>query len=330
MLRKFLEFAIDKPLLNHIFLIFIIILSIFAYTNIPKEIFPPMNMDKISIKGSYTGASADVLDKMVVDSIESDLANISELEDITTLIKNGFFNITADIKEGSDNILVLQDVKDIISNLKRDLPADMNEPTAKIKVHSFPLVLIALSGNEPKEVLLQKAKELKTKLSKFKDLSDINIRGDADEELDISLNFEKIEALGLDPTLVVQAISGISSIFPIGTIKQKANHLYISTVNGPKTAKEAKELIVGVGKQRVRLGDIADVRFKLSDESELSHYNGMRNISINVTKSKQGNAIELVKKSLFQHCLWAFSCFCGDVDLYKPRDSDRCCYGDTG
>ena len=296
MLRKFLEFAIDKPLLNHIFLIFIVILSIFAYTNIPKEIFPPMNMDKISIKGSYTGASADVLDKMVVDSIEDDLGNISELEDITTMIKNGFFNITADIKEGSNNILVLQDVKDVISNLKRDLPADMNEPTAKIKVHSFPLVLIALSGNEPKKVLLEKAKELKEKLSKFKDLSDINIRGDADEELDISLNFEKIEALGLDPTLVVQAIGGISSIFPIGTIKQKANHLYISTINGPKSDKEAREIIIGVGKQRVRLGDIADVRFKLSDESELSHYNGMRNISINVTKSKQGNAIELVKK----------------------------------
>ena len=108
MLRKFLEFAIDKPLLNHIFLIFILLLSVFAYTNIPKEIFPPMNIDKISIKGSYAGASADVLDKMAVDSIENDLNNISELEEITTLIKNGFFNITADIKEGSENILVLQ------------------------------------------------------------------------------------------------------------------------------------------------------------------------------------------------------------------------------
>ncbi len=64
MLRKFLEFAIDKPLLNHILLVFILMLSVFAYNNIPKEIFPPMNMDQISIKGGYVGASADVLDKM--------------------------------------------------------------------------------------------------------------------------------------------------------------------------------------------------------------------------------------------------------------------------
>jgi len=296
MLRKFLEFAIDKPLLNHIFLIFILLLSIFAYTNIPKEIFPPINMDKISIKGGYVGASADVLDKMVVDSIESDLNNISELDDITTLIKNGFFNITADIKEGSNNILVLQDVKDIISNHKRDLPSDMNEPTAKIKVHSFPLVLVALSGNLTKAELLEYADELKEKLSRFKDLSDITIRGDADKELDIALNYEKIQAYGLDPVLVVQAIRGISSIFPIGTIKQKANHLYISTINGPKTDAEVAAFTIGIGNTRVRLGDIADVAFKLSDESELSHYNGKRNISINVTKSKKGNAISLVKQ----------------------------------
>ena len=66
MLRRFLEFAIDKPLLNHILLAFILMLSIFAYINIPKEIFPPMSMDKVSISGGYAGTSADVLDKMVV------------------------------------------------------------------------------------------------------------------------------------------------------------------------------------------------------------------------------------------------------------------------
>ncbi len=296
MLRKFLEFAIDKPLLNHIFLLFILLLSIFAYTNIPKEIFPPMNMDKISIKGSYSGASADILDKMVVDSIEKELNNISELSDITTLIKNGFFNITADIKPGSNNVLVLQDVKDIISNLKRDLPSDMNEPTAQIRVHSFPLVLIALSGDLSKKELLEYANELKDILSTIPTLSDITIRGDADMELRIDLDYQKIEAYGLDPTLVVKAISEISSIFPIGTIKQKANHLYLSTYNGPKNIHDIEEILLKVGQTSIPLKAIADVRFALSDESELSHYNGKPNISLNVTKSKDGNAIELVKK----------------------------------
>ncbi|WP_367271547.1 efflux RND transporter permease subunit [Sulfurimonas sp.] len=295
LIRKFIQFAIDKPLLNHILLIFIFMLSIFAYINIPKEIFPPMNMDKITIKGGYAGTSADTLDKMVVQSIEDDLQNIDALEDTTSSIKNGSFIISSKIRSGSNNILVLNDVKDAISNVKKDLPADMNEPIAKIKTHSFPLVLIALSGNVTTAELLNRADELKSELSKFKDLSDITIRGDAKEELDIKLNTEKIKAYGLSPSLVVSQISKISSIFPIGTIKQKADHLYISTYNGEKTKEAIANTIIDVGGNKLQIGDIATVAFKLSDAVELSHYNGVRNISINVTKSKNGNAIALVR-----------------------------------
>ncbi|WP_428737304.1 efflux RND transporter permease subunit [Sulfurimonas sp.] len=296
MIRSFIRFSIEKPLLNHILLAFIFMLSIFAYVNIPKEIFPPMNMDKIVITGGYSGTSADVLDKMVVQTIEDDMQNIDDLEDIKSNIKNGAFTIMADIKPSADNILVLNDVKDIVSGVKKDLPADMNEPIAKIQLHAFPLALIALSGDVSKKELLVKAEELKSELSKFKALSDITIRGDADEELDIVLNNDKIHAYGLQPALVVSAISNISSIFPIGTIKQQANHLYISTFNGEKTKQGVEDTLIDVGGKKLKISDVADVSFTLSDEAELSHYNGVRNISVNVTKSKDGNAIELVKQ----------------------------------
>ena len=296
MIRKFLEFAVDKPLLNHILLTFVFVLSIFAYINIPKEIFPPMNTDRIHITGGYVGTSADVLDKMVVQSIEDDMQNIDELDTIKTTIKNGSFSIVSDIKKGSNNIRVLNDVKDIISAVKKDLPVDMAEPVARVKIHSYPLVLIALAGNLNKKELLDKADELKTQLTRFKDLGDITIRGDADEELLINLDIDKIRAMKLQPSLVVSALGNISSIFPIGTIKQRGEHLYISTYNGEKNVKDIEDTIIGVGKKRVRIGDIAKVSFTLGDEQELSHYNGLRNVSINVTKSKNGNAIALVKK----------------------------------
>ncbi len=295
MIRKFIEFAIDKPLLNHMLLGFIMLLSIFAYINIPKEIFPPMNMDKVSITGGYIGTSADILDKMVVKSIEDDLQNIDDLDVITTSIKNGSFSISVDIKPGSDNASVLNDVKDIVSSVRKDLPADMAEPIAKLKTHAFPLVLIAIAGDVDKEELLLKADELKSQLSRLKDLSDISIRGDADEELVITIDEKKLQAYGLQPSLAVLALEQISSIFPVGTIKEKGSHLYISTFNGEKNRESVEDTIINVSGYRVRIGDIANVSFELSDEIELSHFNGHRNISVNVTKSKDGNAISLVK-----------------------------------
>ena len=50
-MKNFISFAVDKPIINHILMVFMIVLSIFAYQNIAKEIFPPATLDRISIEG---------------------------------------------------------------------------------------------------------------------------------------------------------------------------------------------------------------------------------------------------------------------------------------
>ncbi|MGB9801548.1 MAG: hypothetical protein ACPLSX_01175, partial [Arcobacter sp.] len=64
MIKYIIEFGLRKPMLNHLLLLFLLILSVFAYNNIPKEIFPPSALDAVVINGSYPGASSDLLDKM--------------------------------------------------------------------------------------------------------------------------------------------------------------------------------------------------------------------------------------------------------------------------
>jgi len=296
MIRQFITFAVDKPIINHILMAFMLVLSIFAYRDIPKEIFPPSELDQITVTGGYPGASADVLDKMAVKNIEDDIKSISEIDNIDTVIQNGSFVIRADIKSGSDNQLVLGDVKDVIANIRRDLPADMDEPIAKITVHDFPLLLVAISGDVPKRRLLDIAEDLKSRLSAYKELSGITIRGDADDEVRIEIDNKKLTAYGLPKESVYKAIASLSSIFPIGTIEQKGSHLYLSTINGEKSADALESTFITVAGKRVRIGDIAKVKFGLSKSNEISHFNGVQNISLNINKTKKGNAIALSKE----------------------------------
>jgi len=296
MIRKFLEFAIDRPALNHIFMIFMIIMSIFAYRNIPKEIFPPSQLDQISITGGYVGASGNVLDKMVVKTLEDELQSLSEIDTIDTTIQNGFFRISADIKRGNNPQLVLGDVKDIISNVRRDLPSDMDEPIAKVSIQEYPLVMVAISGDVTKKRLLMVADELKSRLALVGDLSGIDIRGESDDEILITLDQKKIDAYGLSKQSIYQAISSLSSIFPVGTVKQQGNHLYISTINGEKSKDKLEKSMLSVNGKRFYLGDIASVYIGLAKAKQLSHFNGRPNLSLDIKKTKEGNAIALVKK----------------------------------
>lgn len=295
-MKSFISFAVDKPIINHILMVFMIVLSIFAYQNIAKEIFPPSALDTISIEGGYLGASADVLDKMVVSTIEDELKSISEIDTIYTTIQSGIFSINADIKSGNNKEMVLADVKDIISKTKRDLPSDMDEPIARVVVQDYPLLIIAVSGDVEKKRLLAVGDELKSKLALINALNGITIRGDSDDEVLIKLDQRKLDAYGLSKQSVYSAISSISTIFPAGTLDGKGEHLYISTINGEKNSKALGNTLIKIGEKRVYLKDIASIRYGLGDPMEISHYNGVRNISVNINKSKKGNAIALSKE----------------------------------
>ncbi|MCF6173699.1 MAG: efflux RND transporter permease subunit, partial [Campylobacteraceae bacterium] len=295
MIKKFITFAVEKSILNHIFLLFMIVLAFFSYQNIPKEIFPPSNLETISITGSYIGASPDILDKIAVKPLEDGLKNLSDADRIESSVKNGFFKILVYLRAGSNQSSALDDVKDIISVARRDFPSDMDEPVAKILKTSYPLATIAIASQDSKQQMLDVADKLKTRLSKIKNLSDISIRGYSDKELLIKIDEKKLLVYGLNVNSVASKLASISSIYPIGLIKQRGGHLFVSTISGEKELEKLKNMVLNVSGKTIRLKDIATVNFQLADPIEISHFNGKPNISINMNKAKEGNAITLVK-----------------------------------
>ena len=191
-IKAMIEFSLRKPLLNHFILFFIFLLSIFSYLKIPKEIFPPSAMDAVVINGSYSGASSELLDKIAVSEIEDELLSLSSADTISSTIKNGSFSINVDLKDGYKAKDILDDVKDIITKIKTNLPSDMDEPTVKAMEFAFPLITVAVysKNNDSKEELIKVAKEVKSKVMQLKDLSQVQVLGESDKELLMILNDE--------------------------------------------------------------------------------------------------------------------------------------------
>jgi len=277
-------------------LFFLLVLAFFSYQSIPKEIFPPSNLDSISITGGYSGTSPDVLDKIAVKTIEDDLLNLNNIDRIESAIQNGFFSIVVYLKDGAARGEILDDIKDVISSKRKDLPSDMDEPVAKIMETNYPLVSIALASKKAnKESMLEVANEIKSKLSKIEDLSDISIRGDVDKELLFKINDKKLDAYGINIGEFASVIASLSDVFPVGVIKQKGDHLFISTYGGEKDLEKINNTMLKVGGKKIYLNEVANAAFTYEDETELSHFNGEPNLSISISKAKTGNAITLVK-----------------------------------
>jgi len=294
---KFLEYFINNSRLNYALLFFLAYMGVNAYINIPKEMFPTTELDKISIRGTYSGASADNMDKMAVREIEDGVSNISGIDKTETTIAPGFFTMILTLNENANKINILNNVKDAVSLTKQYLPSDMNEPTATILDKSKALIKLAISSDTlSRGELTEVAKEIKSKISKIKNISEVTIRGDSNQEVSIKINSQAILAYGLNPSSVVNAVSNLSYIFPIGNIEERGNFAFVSTVNGKTDVKEWMASILKIDSKYIKLGDIAEVDIHYPQTKTLSSFNNKTTLTLVILKSEEGSSMTLSKE----------------------------------
>lgn len=102
MFDKLLRFFVNNSRVNYTLFILVFAIGVWSYNKTAKEIFPSFELDMISIRGSYTGASVDILDRMAVAEIEDNLKNIDSVDNMTTVISPGRFSIVLELKKGKD------------------------------------------------------------------------------------------------------------------------------------------------------------------------------------------------------------------------------------
>ncbi|HEO97739.1 MAG TPA: efflux RND transporter permease subunit [Epsilonproteobacteria bacterium] len=295
-MMKIIEYFLHNKRLNYVLLFFLLFLGMHAYQSIPKELFPEIALDKISISGAYSGASAENLDKMAVRDIEDELGNINGVESIETVIHPGSFSIIINLENGADKGDALDKAKDAIARSRQYLPSDMVEPVAQIINRNRPLISLSLSSDTlSKGELIERAKEIKSKIARLQYISEVSIYGDADQEVSIRLRKDQISGYGLDPTAVITAVSNLSYIYPIGDIKESGNYIFLSTVHGKEGEDAWESTLIKVGEHQVRLGDIAHIEITYPQDKTLSTFNGRSNMTLVISKGPEGNAIELSK-----------------------------------
>jgi hydrophobic/amphiphilic exporter-1 (mainly G- bacteria), HAE1 family len=297
MFDKILRFFVENSRVNYTLFILIFAVGIWSYTKTPKEIFPSFDLDMISIKGSYTGASVDILDKMAVTEIEDNIKNIDSIDTISTVISPGKFTIILELKKGEDKYREADKIKDVITLIKTNLPSDMDDPSVSVLDRTRTLVDVSVTS---KKLAIDEIKpfadNLKSQLLNINGISEINVFGDSDKYFEVLLDEKKIDALNLNKNEVFSAISTISYIFPIGKIEDPKKHYYISTFNGAKNALDFGNILLKISGKSVYIKDIAKIAKKYEDSSTLYSLNGQNSLSLQVVQANTADAIEIVKK----------------------------------
>ena len=297
MFENILRFFVNNSRLNYFIFVLVFISGVVAYIKTPKEIFPSFDLEIVSIDGHYAGASIDMLDKMAVREIESEIKNIDGIDKMTTIINSGRFNIIVELEKRVDKYSTADQIKDAVILSKQNLPSDMDEPRVRVLQIKRDLMRVALSSTKLSRAELIKAvNRLKDKITSLSNISEVTIFGDSDEYYDIRLDSQRIHALGLDEASVTAALSGMSYIYPIGKLEDSnEGFYYLSTNNGPKSAKAMMQSRIRVSGKTVYFKDIATVTKRHQDSTTIFSVDTIDAIDISIKQSNVGNALALSK-----------------------------------
>ncbi len=294
MFEKFLRFFVDNSRMNYVLFFLIFAMGIWSYNKMPKEIFPNFDLDMVSIKGAYTGASVDILDKMAVTEIEDNVKSLEGVIETTTIISPGKFTIVLELQKGKDRYNMADKVKDAVSLTKSNLPSDMDEPTVNVIERSRELINISLTSKVLAVDDMKKfADGFKSKLLTISGISEVTIFGDSDKYYEILLDDKKLEAYNIDKNELFNTISSLSYIFPIGKIEGINKHYYISTYNGAKSANELANTLIKLSNGSVYLRDIAIIKKRYEDSTTLYSFNGKNALSLAIAQLDTADAIKI-------------------------------------
>jgi len=295
-MRRIIGFFIEQKSLNHLLFLFLLIAAFFSYENVAKEMFPPASLDSIQISGTYSGASNDTLDKLIVQDCEEILDENPSLSNIQTTINAGKFHINADIDVSANKVLVISEIENALKIIKDNLPLDFVLPTVKALKQFFPLLSISIfSDNSSERVMVKVAEDLSDDIKKLQHIYQSELLGNYKNIIKLEINEEILKAYDIKQELILSELMSLYSIFPIGEFDTEDAKYFISTKTSNVKLSDILQTSIKVDEKILRLKDVLSVHYHYEKDSILSFTNAKPSLLLGIKKTALGDSIELSK-----------------------------------
>ena len=290
--------------IKHSVAVNVVVIAFFAFGlvgwfNLKSSFFPLVDSKNISITITYPGASPQEVEEGIVLKIEDNLKGLNGVERVTSTSRENSGSINVEIEKGKDIDFMLLEVKNAVDRVP-SFPTGM-EPLIVAKQEALrPTITFSISGERiPLATLKQIGRQVENDLRGIDGISQIQISGYPDEEIEIAISEANLLAYNLSFAEVSQAVNQSSLITTGGTIKTSAEEYLIRANSRSYYADELSNLIVksDASGRVIRLKDVADVKDQFSETPNANYFNGNRAINVTITSTNTEDLISSAEKT---------------------------------
>src|SRR6187551_1334605 len=257
--------ALRRPYTFIVLAIVILILGPLAIFRTPTDIFPNINLPVVSIIWNYTGLSPEEMANRIVSVTERSLTTtVDDIQHIESQSLRGvavvkiFFQPRARIERAIAQVTAVSQTQ------LRQLPPGTTPPLViAYSASSVPILQLALSGDDLSEQQLNDfaLNFIRTRLVTVPGAAIPYPYGGKQRQVQVDLNPPALQARGLSPVDVVNALGAQNLILPAGTSKIGELEYDVDINGSPRTIAELNDLpIRTVGASTVYVRDVANVR----------------------------------------------------------------------
>ena len=287
-----IRFFAAHPTAANLLLLGLIIVGVFSLPNMRRETFPEFESDRVRVSVTYAGASAEEMEEAITQRIEDAVNSINYLEEYTSESREGLSRVTLEIEEGGNLQEFIDDIRNEVDAITT-FPEEADDPVIVALARTSHVVSIAITGSMSDQHLKEYAEQLKRKLQRLPDVSQVTIQGFSDRQIQVEISARKLRQYDLTIDDVANAISKQSLDVPAGTIESTDQEILLRFADKRRTLNEFKDIVVIGGNRgaEIRLGDIAVLKdvFELKEGKVL--FNGERGATVSIAKSSHQDTL---------------------------------------
>lgn len=288
---------------NHTTMILLLILlfcgvGVYGIFHMSKDEYPEFELTQGLIAAVYPGANALQVEEQLAKPIERALLEFPEVkrQTLNVVSKDGICYIVADTNTPiSKKNEVWSKIKLRLNNLKSTLPPGV---LAIVVLDDFSAVsasLIAIESSDKSYVELDELYEdLRTRLMRIKNLSAVKIFGDLDEEIAVTLDYERLSSYAINPASLLIDYQSSSLQVPSGSFNGAPIHIH--SLVGSEYEIAEKIVYSDPSGAVLRLKDIATIERRYKKPEEYIRYNGHSAIIVSVEMLPNNDIVSFGKE----------------------------------
>jgi len=292
--------ALHRPYTFVVLALLILILASVVILHTPTDIFPNVNIPVIAVAWQYTGLNPEEMEGRVTSVYERILTttvdNIGHIESTTV---NGQAIVKIFLQPGTSLDTANAQVTAVSQTILRFLPPGALPPLIiNYSASSVPILQLGLSGQGLSEQQLNDLGQnfIRPQLVTIPGAVIPFPYGGKQRQVMVDLNPDLLQAKGLSPQDVLDAVTNQDLILPGGTAKIDQFEYDVRVNSSPRTVAELNDLPVRqVGSSTVYLRDVANIRDGFAPQTNIVRQDGHRGVLMSILKAGNASTISVVQ-----------------------------------